>query len=75
MNPRHHLDPATVLAHAAGAIAPEAAAIVAIHLEACGECRRAAPARRGAYESGAREGAAPASSACSAELPLSRGCP
>ena len=41
MNPRHHLDPATVLAHAAGAIAPEAAAIVAIHLEACGECRRA----------------------------------
>jgi len=41
MSPRHHLDPATVLAHAAGAIAPEAAAIVAIHLEACGECRRA----------------------------------
>lgn len=40
MTPRHHLDPATVLAHAAGAIAPEAAAIVAIHLEACDACRR-----------------------------------
>lgn len=41
MIPRHHLDPATVLAHGAGALAPEAAAIVAVHIQTCGECRRA----------------------------------
>lgn len=41
MTPRHHLDPATVVGHAAGALSPEAAAIVAIHLEDCAHCRRA----------------------------------
>ena len=41
MNPRHHLDPATVVSHAAGALSPELSAIVAIHLEACAECRQA----------------------------------
>jgi putative transcriptional regulator len=41
MTPRHHLDPATVLGHAAAALAPEAAAIVAIHLEGCAHCRAA----------------------------------
>ena len=39
--PRHHLDRATIVAYAAGAIAPEFATIVATHLEACAECRRA----------------------------------
>lgn len=39
MNPRHHLDPATVLSHAAGALPPELSAIVATHLEGCGACR------------------------------------
>ena len=41
MTPRHHLDPATVLGHAAAALAPEAAAIVAVHLEGCAHCRAA----------------------------------
>jgi len=41
MTPRHHLDPATVVGHAAGALSPEAAAIVAIHLEGCAHCRHA----------------------------------
>jgi putative transcriptional regulator len=41
MNPRHHLDPATIVSHAAGALSPEMAAIVAIHLEGCGHCRQA----------------------------------
>ncbi len=41
MNPRHHLDPATVLSHAAGALLPELAAIVATHLEGCTACRDA----------------------------------
>ena len=40
MTPRHHLDPATVISHAAGALSPEMSAIVATHLEACAECRR-----------------------------------
>lgn len=40
MNPRHHLDPATVISHAAGALPPEVAAIVAIHLEGCTQCSR-----------------------------------
>ena len=41
MSPRHHLDPSTVLSHAAGALSPEVEAIVATHLLACAECRRA----------------------------------
>lgn len=41
MTPRHHLDPATVLSHAAGALSPELAAIVATHLEGCATCREA----------------------------------
>jgi putative transcriptional regulator len=41
MSPRHHLDPATVVSHAAGALSPEVSAIVAIHLEACAACRDA----------------------------------
>lgn len=41
MSPRHHLDPATVLSHAAGALLPELSAIVATHLEGCGACREA----------------------------------
>jgi len=39
MTPRHHLDAATVISYAAGALSPEVAAIVAVHLEACGTCR------------------------------------
>ena len=38
--PRHHLDPATVISHAAGALPPEIVAIVAIHCGTCPECRR-----------------------------------
>lgn len=41
MTPRHHLDPATVLSHAAGALSPELAAVVATHLEGCATCRGA----------------------------------
>ena len=41
MTPRHHLDPATVVSYAAGALTPEISAIVAVHLDACAECRRA----------------------------------
>lgn len=41
MTPRHHLDPATVVSHAAGALSPEMSAIVATHLATCIECRRA----------------------------------
>lgn len=41
MTPRHHLDPATVVSHAAGALSPEMSAIVATHLAGCVECRRA----------------------------------
>ena len=41
MNPRHHLDPATIVSHAAGALSPEMAAVVATHLEGCGHCRQA----------------------------------
>ncbi|RZA13665.1 MAG: transcriptional regulator, partial [Lysobacteraceae bacterium] len=41
MTPRHHLDPATVLSHASGALTPELSAIVATHLEGCGACREA----------------------------------
>lgn len=40
MTPRHHLDPSTLVAHAAGSLSPEIAAIVATHLEGCAHCRR-----------------------------------
>lgn len=40
MTPRHHLDPSTLVSHAAGALSPEVAAIVATHLLACKECRQ-----------------------------------
>lgn len=40
MNPRHHLDPATVLGHAAGALSPGLSIIVATHLEGCAHCRQ-----------------------------------
>ncbi len=40
MNPRHHLDPSTIVAYAAGAVAPEFAVVVATHLATCGTCRR-----------------------------------
>jgi putative transcriptional regulator len=40
MTPRHHLDPATILAHAAGALPLELAVIVATHLAVCAHCRR-----------------------------------
>lgn len=39
MTPRHHLDPATVMAYAAGAMPPELAVIVATHLSVCAHCR------------------------------------
>lgn len=39
MTPRHHLDPATVVSYAAGALSPELSAIVATHLQACAVCR------------------------------------
>ncbi len=41
MIPRHHLDPATVLSHAAGALPPDLSVIVATHLEVCPVCREA----------------------------------
>lgn len=41
MIPNHHLDAATLVSHAAGALSPELSAIAAIHLEACAACRRA----------------------------------
>ncbi len=39
MNPHHHLDPATVVAYAAGALATEVAIVAATHLETCAHCR------------------------------------
>lgn len=39
MNPRHHLDEATVLSFAAGALSPEMAAVAATHMDACRLCR------------------------------------
>jgi putative transcriptional regulator len=39
MMPSHHLDPATVVSHSAGALSPEMAAVVATHLQACAACR------------------------------------
>ena len=41
MTPRHHLDPATVLSHAAGALPHALAVVVATHLEGCATCRDA----------------------------------
>ncbi len=41
MTPRHHLDPATVVSHAFGALSPELAVIASLHLDGCAECRRA----------------------------------
>src|SRR5690606_20664204 len=41
MTPRHHLDPSTIIGHAAGALSPELSAIVATHLEGCPHCRQA----------------------------------
>ena len=40
MSPRHHLDPATLVSHAAGALSPEMAAVADTHLEGCAHCRR-----------------------------------
>ncbi|MEN5068533.1 ChrR family anti-sigma-E factor [Stenotrophomonas sp. TWI1183] len=39
MNPRHHLDPATVLAFATGTLAAEMSVVAAAHLESCPQCR------------------------------------
>ena len=41
MMPRHHLDPATIVSYAAGAMSPELSAIVATHLGGCAMCRKA----------------------------------
>lgn len=40
MNPHHHLDPATVVSYAAGALPRELAVVVATHLHGCAHCRR-----------------------------------
>ncbi|AUZ54069.1 MULTISPECIES: ChrR family anti-sigma-E factor [Stenotrophomonas] len=40
MSPRHHLDPATLVSHAAGALSAAMAAVAATHLEGCAHCRR-----------------------------------
>ncbi len=40
MNPRHHLDPTTVLGFATGTLAPEMSVVAAAHLEACAYCRK-----------------------------------
>ena len=45
--PAHHLDPATVLAYAAGALPTAFAIVAAIHLEVCGPCRTALRAAEG----------------------------
>lgn len=39
MNPRHHLDQATIVSFAAGALSPEMAAVAATHMEVCELCR------------------------------------
>lgn len=39
MTPRHHLDEATVVSYAAGALSPEMAAVAATHIDICGHCR------------------------------------
>lgn len=40
MIPRHHLDSATLVSHAAGALSPAMAAVAATHLDTCAHCRR-----------------------------------
>ena len=40
MTPRHHLDSATMVAFAAGTLAPALAAVAASHLEVCAHCRQ-----------------------------------
>lgn len=40
MNPRHHLDPSTVVSYASGALTAEMSVLVATHLDVCAECRR-----------------------------------
>lgn len=40
MNPRHHLDPTTVLGFATGTLAAEMSVVAAAHLEACAHCRQ-----------------------------------
>lgn len=39
MNPRHHLDEATLVSRAAGALSEEMAAVVDTHLDGCAHCR------------------------------------
>lgn len=39
MTPRHHLNEATLVSFAAGALSPEMTAVAATHLEACSDCR------------------------------------
>mgnify|MGYP000949151192 CR=1 FL=1 len=39
MSPRHHLDEATLVSYAAGALSPGMVAVAATHLEACAHCR------------------------------------
>lgn len=39
MNPRHHLDEATVVSFAAGALSAEMAAVAATHMDGCELCR------------------------------------
>lgn len=38
-SPRHHLDPATLVSLAAGALSPEMAAVAETHIEGCAHCR------------------------------------
>lgn len=40
MNPRHHLDPTTVLGFATGTLAAEMSVVAAAHLEDCAHCRQ-----------------------------------
>ena len=40
MNPRHHLDEATLVSYAAGAMSGGLRAVAATHLEVCGHCRQ-----------------------------------
>jgi len=39
MNLRHHLDDATLMAYAAGAVTEGFSLVIAAHLELCGRCR------------------------------------
>ncbi|TLX22394.1 ChrR family anti-sigma-E factor [Thermomonas fusca] len=62
MTPRHHLDPATLVSHAAGALSPEMAAVADTHLEGCAYCRQqlAAAERVGGVLLSQQQPAAPA---------------